>query len=136
MKSMRHLMMALGIGLAACGGGSGGGGGWDQKVVDEFAQAICTSICIPDEFEAECLRDITADLADAREVLPDALEDECMACLRIKTQLISQVEAMGCQSSPALDAMVLAVCDTDPANDDDGDGDPTNDFNEACAGFP
>ena len=30
----------------------------------------------------------------------------------------------------------FAACDLDPAFDFDGDGDPGNDFDEACAGFP
>jgi hypothetical protein len=121
--------------VGACGGGEGGGDAWDSQA-SAFANAICVNDCVdPNESDA-CVADVTADLDDARVELDDAEEAACLECLRVKAELIPDVEANECESTEDLDEQVFAACDTDPSTDFDDDGDPTNDDDEACAGFP
>jgi hypothetical protein len=133
---MRRLLLFV---LAACGGGGDGGADagsdpWDTHVA-AFAQAICTSTCSPGD-PATCQSDVIADLGEARNLLDAAGQQQCLACLDVKASLVDDVAANGCTSTPQLDAMVYAACDLDPATDFDADGDPANDDDEACAGFP
>jgi hypothetical protein len=121
--------------LAACGGGSGGGDVWDARVND-FAQAICVNACVPAEDQEACLVDVVADMDQARIAVGPGGEATCLDCIRVITDLIPAVAANGCQPTPDQDAQVLAACDPNPAFDFDGDGDPGNDFDEACEGFP
>ncbi len=129
---MRWLVVLL---LVACTEhGKGGGDAWDVREV-AFAEAICQNGCVPADQQEMCLADLIMDMDQAREELPDDVEALCIECMRVKTQLMPQITANGCQSNAGIDQQVLAACDL-PQTDFDGDGDPANDFDEACAGFP
>jgi hypothetical protein len=128
--------LALWLVLAGCTEhGKGGGNSWDVRE-EQFAEAFCQNACVPVEDQADCLEDVLADMAQARAELSDDAEAACIECMRVKTELMAEIVAMGCQSSAEIDQQVVEACDSDPLFDFDGDGVPMNDSEEACVGFP
>lgn len=83
-----------------------------------------------------CTNDVTTDLNDAQDILDDAGEALCIACLDIKAAQLQDLLDAACDINVLDNAPVLAVCDLDPAVDFDGNGTTDDDANEACAGFP
>ena len=135
--------LALCVVLAACGGGGGDDGDdgddappmtWDDAV-DVFVAAVCMDPCAMD-IPANCESDIRTDMMQAQGILDDAGEIACIGCLDAKVDTLAAIEANGCTITPAHIQAVLDACDTDDAADSNGDGDPTNDDDEACEGFP
>lgn len=144
MRYLCTMKFLVGIGLAlvasACTGGSGDGGGgsgdWDA-VVASFAASTCDleSECFSGD-RAACIADVEADMADAEVALGVSGQPACIACMNVKRAEGAKILAASCDLSAGdLDA-VIAACDLDPGTDFNGDGDNTNDDDEACAGFP
>jgi hypothetical protein len=127
-------VLALVLVTACTEHGKGGGDEWDVRE-NQFAEAVCVNACVPDDQQDECIVDVITDMDQAKASLPASGQAACIECMRVKTQLMPQIVANGCQSNTAIDAQVFAACD-DPATDFDGDGDPANDFSEVCLGFP
>ena len=101
--------------------------------VQRFINVACgNAACVDDE--VRCREDVAADLAMAKELLDENGRAHCALCLDVKASIIPDVQA--CQPSAEQNAMVYDVCDLDPSDDYDRDLDPTNDDDEACAGFP
>lgn len=116
---MRWLVMALAV--MGCGGhGKGGGDEWDVRET-MFAEAACQNECVEVSLQEQCIVDIIQDLDQAREILADSEEAQCIECMQVKTELIPQFVANQCETTANLDAQIAAAC---------GDND------EACAGFP
>jgi hypothetical protein len=136
------LSFSLSLVLAACAADDGGDGDgtttdpWDAAV-DDFVQAGCVEAATcSGEQPAECEGDVRADLDDARAELDAAGESRCIQCMTVKVRELRKIIAASCDISAADQAAVFAACDLDPATDYDGDGQPANDDDEACAGFP
>ena len=127
-------LAALTLVMACTEHGKGGGDAWDVRAV-ALAEAICQNACVAAEEQEQCLADVLMDMDEARLQLPDAAEAQCVDCMRVKTQVMPQIVANQCASTAGIDEQVLAACDL-PETDFDQDGDPANDFDEACAGFP
>lgn len=106
---------------------------WTQAVTD-FVDAVCTSPCRSGS-EAQCRSDVGDELARAMIALTDpASQAKCENCLEVKAML--EGELASCMPTADQDAMVAAACDLDPNNDSDGDGDPADDYSDACFGEP
>ncbi len=122
--------------LGACAGSNDDGASWDQTVTD-FVSAICppANTCSPGD-HAACEQDVRTDLDQARSMLDAAGQERCIHCLQVKTDLVGDIVAQSCQSTPDQDQQVFDACDLDPSVDYDGDGTANNDDDEACAGFP
>lgn len=103
-----------------------------QRAVKTFTDTACTTACVVDE--AFCRADVATDMAQVEELLDEEAELRCALCLETKAAIIPDV--VDCQPTPAQSAEVHQICDLDPLVDFDRDLDPTNDDDEACAGFP
>jgi len=103
-----------------------------ERAVKTFTDTACTSGCVVDE--ATCREDVAVDMAQVKELLDDDAELHCALCLETKAAFIPDV--VDCQPTAEQNAEVYRVCDLDPLVDFDRDLDPTNDDDEACAGFP
>ena len=57
----------------------------------------------------------------ARELLATAAEAACIECMRVKIQLMPEIEANACETNAGIEAQLVAAC---------GDQDA------ACAGLP
>ncbi|HSK03817.1 MAG TPA: hypothetical protein VK932_21335 [Kofleriaceae bacterium] len=157
------LLVVLGL-LSGChdgGGGSGddGGTGGDGGVRDDadrppidgpvvvvgsfdeelpaFRKAFCDRAvtCIGQD-RAMCETEVNADMADAKAALDAAGEMRCARCMHVKATEIAKVVAANCNAAAGDAEAIFAACDLDRTVDYDGDDNPGNDDDEACAGFP
>jgi hypothetical protein len=130
---MRWLVLLVVMGCAEHG--KGGGDAWDVRAI-QLVETVCRSSCVAPDRQDDCIIDFLARIDRARETLPDSDETACMECMRLETQLFPQVEANGCESTPALDEMLNEQCAL-AGFDANNDGDLTNDFGgEVCTGIP
>ncbi len=102
-----------------------------------FRTAICdhAATCIGQN-RAMCLADVAADMADAKAQLDEAGEMRCARCMHVRATEIAKIVAANCNAAAGNADAIFAACDLDPAVDYDGDDNPGNDHDEACAGFP
>jgi hypothetical protein len=125
----------IGTALAACADDGPPADPW-ATTVSAYLDAACTSPCVSGS-EAQCRSDVGEELGRAMIALADPKNlMACEACLQVKTTELGVIDTTTCMPTSDQTAMVLAVCDTDPTADSDGDGDPTDDFSEACGGVP
>jgi hypothetical protein len=128
--TMRSCLFVL---LAACGGVSSDPqtmvGSFDDEL-PTFKDTLCTeeSRCGGVD-ELACRNDVTADMANAKELLDPAGEQRCAECMHVKTRELQAILDANCDRSAGDEAAVLAACDLNP---NDGVDKP----DEACAGFP
>jgi hypothetical protein len=166
MPSMTHrlllLLVVLGF-LSGCSGGgdsgddagTGGDGGVrddaDRPPIDgpvvvvgsfdeelpAFRKAFCDRAvtCIGQD-RAMCETEVNADMADAKAALDAAGEMRCARCMHVKATEIAKVVAANCNAAAGDAEAIFAACDLDRTVDYDGDDNPGNDDDEACAGFP
>lgn len=125
-----------GVGIGDGGGVVGGGGDWDA-VVSSFAESICEmgAQCFG-EGKAECLAEIEQEMAAAEVELGPSGQPACIACMNVMSTEADKMMAPDCDVRAINEDAIFAACDLDPTVDFDQDGDPTNDEDEACAGFP
>lgn len=128
--------LGLLLALAACTEHGKGGGDAFSVHENKFAEALCQNACVPVDQQDDCIVSVLASMDQARLDVGPSGEAACVACMQKKIDLMPQVVANGCASTAELDGQVAAACDIDPMTDFDGDGNPTNDFSEACAGHP
>ena len=124
--------------LAACGGdpvGNTSPSTWNDAV-NAFIDATCNdaTTCTGDD-PAQCTTDVTADMAQAKSMLDETGQAQCIQCMNARAQAARDF-AITCDMADIDFAAVYAACDLDPSMDYDGDGTPDNDDDEACAGFP
>jgi hypothetical protein len=165
MPSMMHrlllLLVVLGL-LPGCNGGGGSGddgGGGDGGVGDAadlppidgpvvvvgsfdeelpaFRKAFCDRAvtCIGQD-RAACEAEVDADMAAAKAALDAAGEMRCARCMHVKATEIAKVVAANCNAAAGNAEAIFAACDLDRTVDYDGDDNPGNDADEACAGYP
>lgn len=100
--------------------GKGGGDAWDVTET-QFATALCQNACVESSLQDECIVDVLVDMDQARDLLADSEEAQCIECMRIKIQLMPQIVQNQCDISATVQAQIAAVC---------GESD------EACARLP
>ena len=134
---MRMLMLAMVLVLTACGGDGGSSGSAFDSTLPEFISAGCEleATCFGDD-QAACEADVTADMADAKEALDEAGEDQCALCMLAKIEQGNAILEAACDVGAADPQAVYDACDLDAATDFDMDGTADNDDDEACAGYP
>lgn len=128
--------------VAACGAGvsdnpNADSGAGDGDAVGSYAEespgfqlTLCKveATCFAKD-EAECQRDVADDMAYAAELLDDAGEERCAACMHVKTREFQKVLDAACDLAAADEAALRMVCDLDPS-------DGVDKLDEACAGYP
>ena len=133
------MAFATACGSGDDGGGGGGGGGGDDwdTTIEALVDTLCVdgAACTGDD-PGQCEGDVRTDMADARAQLDAAGEARCLACLDVKMRELRKIIAASCDVAAADTDAIYAACDLDPATDYNGDDDPANDDDEACAGFP
>jgi hypothetical protein len=127
------MKLALVILIAACGSGVSddpvGAGTFDEES-PSFQMALCKieGTCNAKD-EAECLRDVGTDMAYAKELLDDAGEQRCAACMHAKRVEYDKVLAAACDLAAADPVPIREACDLNP-------NDGVDKTDEACAGLP
>lgn len=134
---MRKLVLAMVLVLTACGGDGGSSGSAFDSTLPDFIDTGCDleATCFGED-RADCVSDVTTDMASAKEALDEAGEDRCALCMLVQIEEAQKILDAACDVGAANVQAVYDACDLDPAVDYDGDGTNDNDDDEACAGYP
>jgi hypothetical protein len=117
-------------------GPSGMVGSFDEEL-PAFRKAFCDRAvtCISQD-RAMCEAEVDTDMAAAKAQLDEAGEVRCARCMHVRATEIAKVVAASCNAAAGNADAIFAACDLDKSVDYDGDDNPGNDDDEACAGFP
>jgi hypothetical protein len=119
--------------VAACTGGGEGGGDLFSVRARQFAFAACDNTCVSADFRDDCVDQVEIGLENVRVVI-GIDQNACIACLRAKSEIVSQIVDNGCEMSREIETTLSPVCDVDPTVDNGFDGVPDNDLEDTCLG--
>ena len=105
---------------------------WDASVAF-YIERACTSPCRSGT-EEQCRADLAVEFDRVKPTLDLQGHEECARCLDVKGRTLFKV--VDCMPTAAQTQAVDAACDLDPTVDADHDGDPTDDYSDACGGVP
>lgn len=111
-------------------------GSFDEEL-PAFRKAYCDRAvaCIGQD-RAMCETEVNTDMADAKAALDAAGEMRCARCMKVKAIEVAKVVAANCNAAAGNAEAIFDACDLNKSVDYDGDDNPGNDDDEACAGFP
>ena len=118
--------------VIACGDNLSAPDPWDPAVAF-YIDEVCTSSCRSGT-EEQCRADLAAEFDRVKPGLDLQAHEECAHCLDVKNRTLGMV--VDCMPTADQNQKVYAACDLDPTVDADNDGDPTDDFSDACGGVP
>jgi hypothetical protein len=106
--------------------------GWDE-VTDDLVDAFCVhyQMCVPQPLPS-CEQNVRAMVDDIRADLADDQEAACRQCLAVRSDALREIAEARCDENADDEAATAAACDLDHGADLDGDGDPGNDYGDAC----
>ena len=105
---------------------------WDE-VGDDLVDAFCVhyQMCLSQPVPS-CEANVRALVDDIRADLADDQEPACRQCLAVRADALREIAEARCDEAADDQAASAAACDLDHLSDLDGDGDPANDYGDAC----